>query len=190
VRTRLHVEDELMTVFGVAVNLPSIWEIHDGTREWQTWIPDGTHKSLFSHGSPVDLTVLTTFSASVHREVDEHLNSHGFQPSFVSTQYSVFHCNCTVMQAWDTMVSLREVRPRGILATVVRRLAMFTIPTPDVFIIMDDVRLGGVFSSDLMGPTPGLAEEVGEVSGMEWIGGSSVQARSGKEYILFTIYNT
>jgi hypothetical protein len=71
------------------------------------------------------------------------------------------------MQAWDTMVSLREVRPRGILATVVRRLAMFTIPTPDVFIIMDDVRLGGVFSSDLMGPTPGLAEEVGEVSGME-----------------------
>ena len=67
------------------------------------------------------------------------------------------------MQAWNTMVSLREVRPslRGILATVVRRLAMFTIPTPDVFIIMDDVRLGGVFSSDLMGPTPGLAEEVG-----------------------------
>lgn len=52
------------------------------------------------------------------------------------------------------MLGLREIRPRGIFATVVRCLQMFRVPTPNILIVTNDVCLGGVYSPTLLGPTP------------------------------------
>ena len=51
------------------------------------------------------------------------------------------------------MMALREIHPRGILATSVRALQMFRIPL-EVMIVTDDVQLGGVYSPNLTGVTP------------------------------------
>lgn len=55
--------------------------------------------------------------------------------------------------AWSTMVSLCNIQPPGKLQSTVRALKMHRIED-DVCIVTDDIRLGGVYSLLLHGPTP------------------------------------
>ena len=50
-------------------------------------------------------------------------------------------------------MALREIRPRGVLATSLREMQMFRIPL-EIMIVTDQVRLGGVYSPRLIGVTP------------------------------------
>src|ERR1700676_5318848 len=63
--------------------------------------------------------------------------------------------------AWNSMMLMREIRPRGIFASV-QRLQMFHVTTPHLFIFTNDISLGSVFSPTLIGPTPAvLAQGMG-----------------------------
>jgi hypothetical protein len=111
---------------------------------------------------------LTTARASVYREIATNLMGRGYGRE----QYSVWQRDTTAAQAWAAMMSLREIRPRGILATVVRRLQMHRVPTPHVFIVTNDIRLGGNLSPTLIGPTPALLTQgMGVVPPPNWPNG-------------------
>jgi hypothetical protein len=70
------------------------------------------------------------------------------------------------------MMSLREIRPLGIFATVVRRLEMIHVPLPHLLDVTDAVQLGGIFSPTLVGPTPtGLARGMGVAPPAPWPNG-------------------
>lgn len=93
---------------------------------------------------------LITTIATVYREVINVLETANFHRA----QYSVFHRIGSASAAWTAMMQLRAIRPLGIFPTVVRRLQMFRVPTPNLLIVTNDVQLGGMYSPTLLGPTP------------------------------------
>jgi hypothetical protein len=50
-------------------------------------------------------------------------------------------------------MDLRAITPLGLFPSVLKACAMFFIPVP-LMIATDDLRLGGVYSQVLFGPTP------------------------------------
>ncbi|KII91177.1 hypothetical protein PLICRDRAFT_27942 [Plicaturopsis crispa FD-325 SS-3] len=89
------------------------------------------------------------FRATIYRRVCKFLHDCGY----THEQYSVFQKQQSAMNAWSEMLALRETEPRGIFASVLRRLQLFQIRA-DFCIVTDDVRLGGQFSPIPIGPTP------------------------------------
>jgi hypothetical protein len=119
---------------------------------------------------------LMPVSASVYREIGDQLTEDGYGRE----QYSVWQRYTTAMQAWTNMLDLRQIRPRGVLATVVRRLEMFHVPEPQLLIVTDDVRLGGIFSPIIVGPTPaGLSQGIGGAPPALWPNGPGDELPSG-----------
>jgi virulence-associated protein VapD len=112
-------------------------------------------------------TNLTNTTASVYREIASVMENNGF----LREQYSIWQVDTTALFAWNTMLATRRIRPLGILATVVRRLQMFHV-TPHIFIVTNRIRLGGVFSPTLLGPTPSLlAQGMGAPPPPNWPNG-------------------
>jgi hypothetical protein len=89
-------------------------------------------------------------TATIYREIANHMMANGFGRE----QYSVWHRDLSAAFTWATMTDLREIRPRGIISTVLRRLEMFEVTLPNLFIVTQDVQLGGNLSPRLLGPTP------------------------------------
>lgn len=52
------------------------------------------------------------------------------------------------------MLQLRGTHFKGMFASCVRKLQMFHVPHPNRLILDHDIRLGGVLSPMLLGPTP------------------------------------
>jgi len=91
---------------------------------------------------------------------------------FVRKQYSIWHRVTTATFTWNEMLQLRAIHPRGILATVLRCLEMFHIPDQNIFVVTNDIRLGGMFSPTLIGPTlAGLAQGMGMAPLLPWPNG-------------------
>ena len=110
-------------------------------------------------------TCLTSFVASVYREIAKFLRRGGFERE----QYSVWQRETSVAQTFAVMATLRSISPRGIFATSVGRLEMFQVPMPNRFIVTEHVRLGGMYSPMLLAPTPAsLAGEVGVAPPLDW----------------------
>ena len=110
-------------------------------------------------------TSLTTAAASIYREIAKHLTERGFYRA----QYSVWQRRGTAAHAWHSMMGLRSIRPHGVFATVVRRLQMFRVPRRHVLVVTNQVRLGGIFSPNLLGPTPAdLAVGIGHIPPANW----------------------
>ena len=66
-------------------------------------------------------------------------------------------------------MGLRSIRPHGVFATVVRRPQMFRVPRRHVLVVTNQVRLGGIFSPNLLGPTPAdLAVGIGHIPPANW----------------------
>ena len=83
------------------------------------------------------------------------------------------------------MLGMRGLRPRGIIATVVRRLELFVVPWPQVMIVTNDMRLGGAFSPNLIGPTPaGLAQGMGAIPPAGWPNGVGDELPFGTRNII------
>jgi hypothetical protein len=123
-------------------------------------------------------TCLTITTASVYREIINELEIQGFHRS----QYSVFHREGSATNAWTAMLGLREIRPHGIFATVVRRLQMLRVPTPNLLIVTNDVRLGGVYSPTLLGPTPAVLAHGMGVPHAQWPNGAGDRLPFGVRY--------
>ena len=65
------------------------------------------------------------------------------------------------------MLGMRALRPKGVLATTIRRLDMFTVPVH--LDVTSNNSLGGIFSPELVGPTPAnLALGLGGVPPEHW----------------------
>jgi hypothetical protein len=150
------------TVYGIAYDL----FYHD----IQDDLPDGWSKWRCMHFMTCCMIhqILNIVSATVYRQLHRYLRLGGF----VREQYSVFQRFTTAIMTWTTMMHLRNIPPRGVLATVVRRMEMFAIPLPNIFIVTNDIRLGGFLSPGLLGPTPaGLAQGLGAVPPPPWPNG-------------------
>ena len=104
----------------------------------------------------------------MYREIADLLFGRGY----VREQYSVWQRISSASHAWNSMMLMREIRPRGIFASVVRRLQMFRITQPHLFVVTNDIGLGGVFSPTLIGPTPAvLAQGMGVAPPAPWPNG-------------------
>lgn len=115
-------------------------------------------------------------SASVYREIIRLLKQDGFYHA----QYSVWQRRDTALQAWTTMMNFREIRPQGVFATVVRRLQMYRVPRRHVLMVTNQVRLGGILSPVLVGPTPAaLAQGMGHIPQAPWPNGPGDQLPFG-----------
>jgi hypothetical protein len=112
-----------------------------------------------THGSPIDV-LLTTFAASIYREVLDHLSAWGFESD--QSGRSVFQHECTATHAWNTLVTMQEIRRRN-LSTVVLHLALFNIPPAHRIILMEGIQLREFFSPNFIATPAGLAEGMGEV---------------------------
>jgi hypothetical protein len=105
----------------------------------------------------------------VYHEIARVLSAHGFHRE----QKSVWQRDdVSASFTWDVMMQLRSIRPRGIFATVMRQLEMFYIIYPHVTIVTNMVRLGGILSPTLIGPTPAaLAQGLGIAPPPPWPNG-------------------
>ncbi|KAL6302211.1 hypothetical protein BKA93DRAFT_410792 [Sparassis latifolia] len=88
-------------------------------------------------------------TSSVYRQICNALRIDGFDHA----QYSVWQRRGTAFAVWLDMMELREIEPRGIFAAALRRLQMFQVPR-QIFIVTQHVRLTGMYSPNLIGPTP------------------------------------
>lgn len=149
-------------VYGIAYDL-SVHNMEDDP-------PDGWAKyrcTSITHLS-IYLNLLTPISASIYAEIRDHMIAHGFERE----QRSVWQADTTALFTWNTMLSLRGIRPRGVLATVLQRMEMFSIPHPHSFIVTNNLQLGGLYSPALLGPTPaGLSEGMGAPPPPPWPNG-------------------
>ena|ERR1700689_5433339 len=117
-----------------------------------------------------------TATASIYREIAELMTHFGFYRA----QYSVWQHRDTALQVWTTMMRLREIRPHGVFATVVRRLQMYRVPRRRMLMVTHRIRLGGNLSPNLVGPTPaGLALGMGQPPPANWPNGQGDQLPLG-----------
>lgn len=123
--------------------------------------PDGwgirrsANSSFFCRSICPELIVII---GRIYERLVKYLVSNGFHPS----QYSSYNIdNATPFMVWQIMLSLRQLKPLGVFPSVVKGCNMFRIPV-EQFIVDDDVRLGGVFSPNLLAMTPrALATSLG-----------------------------
>ncbi|PPR05275.1 hypothetical protein CVT26_011440 [Gymnopilus dilepis] len=87
--------------------------------------------------------------ATVYKNIGRFMRSSDYEHA----QYSVWQKIAIPTNVWQDMVTLRRIKPRGVLASTVRAMQMFRIPR-DVFIVTQEIALGGAFSPGLIGPTP------------------------------------
>lgn len=105
---------------------------------------------------------------------------------FERHQYSMWQQHCLAGDAWNAMLDLRDIRPRGIFVTVARRVQIYRVPLPHLFIATDNIQLGGNLAPALAGPTPaGLAQGMGEVPPEHWPNGVNDRLPHGVRANLF-----
>ena len=61
--------------------------------------------------------------------------------------------NYWAVWAFEDMMGLRAIAPLGLFPSVLKACQMFFIPIP-IMIATDELRLGGMYSPVLFGPTP------------------------------------
>ena len=57
-------------------------------------------------------------------------------------------------QCWLALYFLRRLAPDGIFSSCVKEIEMFHLQDANVMICSDLIRVGGMHSPDLLGPTP------------------------------------
>ena len=141
-----------MGTYGIAYDV-FMHEIEDNVSNgWASWRCGYIYTMPFNTSDKIA-------AASVYQEIANTLTAGGF----VCKQYSIWQCVTTATFTWNEMLQLRAIHSRGILATISKCLEMFHIPGPNIFIVTNDIHLGGVFSPTMIGPMlAGLAQDMYE----------------------------
>jgi virulence-associated protein VapD len=77
------------------------------------------------------------------------------EADFKRVQGSGYQRNDSVaVNVWAEMLELRTIKPIGIIQSSLKALQMFVIPFPALMIVLEDMGLGGLYSPNVIGPTP------------------------------------
>lgn len=89
--------------------------------------------------------------AHTYSQLIRILQQHGFHRQQYSDYTGV---GVNVVFAWHTMLSLRNILPPGKFESTVKGLKMFSYSHFHLMEVSHHVRLGGLYSQSLRGPTP------------------------------------
>jgi virulence-associated protein VapD len=95
--------------------------------------------------------IVNTFKGPIYKRIRVRLEQVGFE----RIQGSLYHRNHTnAVNTWIRMLGLRTILPLGVIPSCLKGIEMFFISHPDVMVTTENMQLGGLFSPNLIGPTP------------------------------------